>query len=212
MNNRLTAAQLGSSWDENAEAHGLTGVMVLPSSVHGGAVWGLAVQSAFFPLYLTAVFHDCRNCGGCCRAFDSRVARGVEVTRTEAQQLQTLTRVTKRAGKYFLKYPCAIQKNNKCVHYLQRPFSCRAFPVVNEGTSDDVELAVYMACPAGRETFIKASLFLQDANQLAVNNGRLGQGVSLADLDRLAEKYQPRLPGAADRAFIEKTAREMGLG
>lgn len=209
---KLTESALTSSWDENGKSHGFTGVMVIPSSIHGHDIWGMGVQSVFLPLYLTTMFHKCRNCGQCCRAFDSKLARGVEVTREEAQALVPFTRITRRAGKHLLKYPCALQQNNKCKQYLRRPYCCRAFPIVNDPTPEGgVALAVYMACPAGRETYVTASLFLQELRQKAINVGQFGGDITLANLEELAGVFGPNMIAAKDRDYLAKVAGETGL-
>ncbi|MEN8615346.1 YkgJ family cysteine cluster protein [Dehalogenimonas sp. THU2] len=207
-----TAAELGSSWDENGALHDFSGVMVITSSIGGSSIWGPAVQSAFLPLYLTAMFHKCRNCGKCCRAFDSKLARGVELTAAEAHTLQSFCRVTRRAGKHLLKYPCALQQNHKCTRYIHRPFCCRAFPVVNESGPDlSVSLAVFMACPAGKGTYVTASLFLQELRQLARNLGHIDRELSFADLEQLKTKFDPNSVSPADMEYIKETARQLGL-
>ncbi|MDV2989640.1 MAG: YkgJ family cysteine cluster protein [Dehalogenimonas sp.] len=208
----LTAAALASSWGENGASHGFTGVMVIPSSVRGQELWGLAVQSAFLPLFLTAMFHKCQNCGQCCRAFDSKLARGVEITREEAQALSPFARVTKRSGQHLLKYPCALQKNNKCTQYLRRPYCCRAFPVVNEGNPEGmVSLSIYMACPAGKETYVTTSLFLQVLRQRVISVGQFSRAITLADMEELAGTFKPNEISCSDKAYVMKTAGEMGL-
>lgn len=195
-------------WDENACVHGLTGVMVVPSV--DPVKWGPGFRTMFLPLYLMAMFHKCRNCGKCCQAFDAKLARGVELTRKEALTLQSFCRITKRNGKYLLKYPCPLQKNQKCTQYEQRPFCCRAFPIVTEASADlAAYLGVFMACPEGKGTYVTTSLFLQELRQLIRNTGRIDQEITFDDLEQLKAKFNPNRVSQEDMEYIRKTAREI---
>lgn len=197
-------------WDDSARVHRLAGVMVILSA--GAEKWGSGFRTIFLPLYLTAMFHKCRNCGKCCQAFDAKLARGVELTRKEALTLQSYCRITKRNGKYLLKYPCPLQKDQKCTQYEQRPFCCRSFPIVTEAGADlAAYLAVFMACPAGKGTYVTTSLFLQELRQLIRNTGHIDQGITFDDLEKLKAKFNPNRVSPDDMEYIKKTAREIGL-
>ena len=148
----------------------------------------------FLPMYLVATFLKCQGCGKCCRRLNDRVwDRGVVLSREEAASLKKFCSVKKKNGKYLLKYPCPLLKdNNKCRHYIHRPSACRFFPMTTffGGASADTNQGIMMDCTASKEFYITVQLFLQDWHLYREECKVSGkQSFSIQALEKIKLKY-----------------------
>ena len=211
----LTRESLESYWDQVAREHGTgraIGInLVTPIDlIHSNP--GVASFMAFLPLYMVATFHKCQRCGACCRPNFRAWDKGVILSRDEALALRDYARITKRSGQQMLKYPCSLLKeNNTCRHYHLRPYGCRLFPftAIEDAESGQINRGIIMTCPAARELYVTAQLFIQDWYNFLEKSRRQGkQRFDISDLEELKKKYQFNEVDEKDLEYMKELARD----
>jgi len=211
----LTREGLESYWDEVAGEHGTNraiGVNLATPVDLINSNPGVASFMAFLPLYIVATFHKCQRCGSCCRPNFRAWDRGVILSREEALALRDYARITRRSGQQMLKYPCPLLKeNNTCRQYHLRPYGCRLFPftAIEDMASGQINRGIIMTCPAARELYVTAQLFIQDWYDFLEGGRRQGrQRFDTSDLEELKQKYEYNKVDAKDLAYMKELARD----
>jgi len=104
---------------------------------------------------------SCQRCGACCNEFD-----GVKVTRAEMRRLdipknEWRDKFIVMGDTYYMKEPCPFYNAAKpgCVIYIERPETCRHFPMHNLKCDDGlIHLAVSQICPAAIEALAEVEV------------------------------------------------------
>jgi len=157
-------------------------------------------------LYLVVSFLECQKCGKCCRPNDHKWDRGIILTRDEAIQIRPYCKIDKRNGQQYIKYPCQLQRNNRCVQYLMRPLSCRLFPfnILYDGPDNLGTFTIIMACPAAKEFYITINLFMQDFYLYIDNCRKNGKNnIDFSDLEVLKNNFTDKMVDEKELKYIK---------
>lgn len=168
----------------------------------------------FLPLYLVANFLNCRGCGSCCKPNARKWDKGIILTREERLTLRQHANITKRNGHYMMKYPCPLLKNDSCRQYSLRPVACRLFPFnINlDKTTRQYRHGIIMTCPAGKELYVTAQLFLQELGNYLQECWRIGkQTFNISDLETVRLNFEHNQIGQEDMAYMKRLAMQPQL-
>ncbi|APV43699.1 Fe-S-cluster containining protein [Dehalogenimonas formicexedens] len=207
----VTSDELERHWDEIAVSTELKSVMGLdlltPESSPNPSSASLM---AFLPLYIVATFHKCRQCGNCCRPNYRKWDKGVVLSRQEAVSLEPKCRLIKKNSQYILPYPCVFLKTKGCAQYEERPYGCRMFPLTSVKSTDGLERrGIIMLCPAAKELYVTATLFLQDLYRTLETARQQGQvRFNMQDLENLKLGYEHNQVGPDALNYMKKLAFE----
>ncbi len=204
---------LESFWDEVMSAHGPTRTIGVNMMAPFGDMPGPSATSLMFflPLYIVASFLKCQGCGSCCKPNIRKWDKGIILTKQEMISLRQYAKVTKRNGHYLMKYPCPLLKNDQCHQYSLRPVACRLFPlnVSPDRTTGQYRHGIIMACPAGKELYVTAQLFLLELGNYLQECWRIGkQTLNIQDLDMVRLQFDHNQVGPEEMVYMKKVANK----
>lgn len=212
---RLNRTQLEARWDEEIARYGNERIMGISSLRFNWRTAGREQKKlmTFLPFYLVARFLDCQGCSRCCRPNFLYWDKGIVLSRDEALRLKHLCKLEKRNGRTIMKYPCPLLKGKRCSHYLLRPAGCRFFPFNKwqDDTTGEEGLGIMMHCPAGREFYVKVSLFMESLHRFMRDRAEAGQeGFTFDDLDALSAEFEPNTISPQELDYMVARAEDVG--